>query len=245
MKFRKIPFWIIVLILVPLIYLVVVNPLFLIKLFSSIGSPSSGEIKNETRKFMEERYDRPFRILTLKETNLSGYYEGRGVSVEEDLTFSFAKSPGRDPQTDYRLNVWAKSLITPFVDNNEVKYEVDYQSPSLSFNDNMGLDYWDNNFLIRPEEVSIKISFMYTHKMSREQIFSIIKKMKVQGIGNLSILLYPTVASPDLPLLAELGFSEYYEKNTNEFIGKCEILNQEHLNDINDFEVGNSCLRDK
>ncbi|MEK4297413.1 hypothetical protein [Paenibacillus sp. FSL R5-0914] len=245
MKLQKIPFWIIVSILVPLIYLVVVNPHFFVYLFSSIGSPNSGKIKIETREFMEQRYDKPFQIIALKETNLNGYYEGRGISVEENLTFSFAKSPGRAPQTDYPLNVWAKSLIAPFVENSDIKYEAEYQSPSLSFNDNMGLDYWDNNFLTKPGKLSIKISFLYTQKMSREQIFSIIKKMKVQGVGNLIIMLYPMAASPDVSLLDKLGLSEYYEKNSGEFIGTCEILNQEHLNDINDFEVGNPCLRDK
>lgn len=36
--------------------------------------------------------------------------------------------------------------------------------------------------------------------------------MKVQGVGNLIIMLYPMAASPDVSLLDKLGLSEYYEK---------------------------------
>ncbi|WP_157643629.1 hypothetical protein [Paenibacillus camerounensis] len=193
---------------------------------------------------MEQRYDKPFLITALNETNLSGYYEGRGISVDEEVTFNFAKRSGRDPQTDYPLNVWAKSLISPLLESSDVRYEAVYQSPSLSFNDSLGLEYWDDNFVRHPEKLSVQLSFLYTGIMTRERVFSIINKMKEQGAGSLSIMLYPIASSPDLSSLNKLGFAEYYAENREAFTGACEILTPDELTDLTRFEIGNPCLKD-
>lgn len=241
MKLFKIPFWLIICISVPLIYLFLVNPLFFGQLFSSITSPGKGTVEKEVHRFLEDRYNKPFEVLTLNGTNLHGTFMGRVLSIDDSVVFNVFKGQSSESQNDYPLKEWAKPVIESVIKNNEVVYEVEYKAPSLQFT-NREADYWDTNFIKKPQELSLKINFMYINKMSRDQIFNIIKKFKTLKIGKIYLVLYLANKPPDMVLLNELGFEEYYLNNKTRFDETCEILNPDILDDANLFQIGNTCL---
>ena len=241
MKLIKVSLWIIVCICIPLIYFIVVNPLLFGYLFSSITSSGKSEVEKEVHRLLESRYHKVFEMVEFDRTNLHGTFMGRVFSMEDGIVFNVFQGQSKETQNDYMLKAWAKPVIDSVVKNNYVEYEVEYDAPSL-FWTSRGANYWDTNFIENPSEISLKISFMFIEKMSREQAFNILKKFKLLKIGKVSLVLYPAKRSPNLEMLNRLGFEKYYLNNTDDLYNTCQILNHEVLNDVNLFQLGSSCL---
>lgn len=236
----KVPFWIIVCILVPLIYLLLINPLF----FGFILSPGrlgdKWEAKREVSSFLKDRYKQSFEIISFEKTNLNGGFEGRVLSEDDDIVFNVYKRINGEPRNDYLLSAWANPLISPFVEGNTM-YEVNFSSSPLTSSNN-DQDYRDEIFIKNPSELTIDIYLAYEGKMNKSQIYSIVENFKLKQIGTANIVLFPMVNAPDLKGVQKYGLLNYHGEHSDQFVDTCVINNYREIETEEDIVAGSECI---
>lgn len=241
MKFPKIPFWIIVTILVPLVYLLIINPAIFIYLFSSITSPGKGTVEKEMHRYLEDRYNKSFEMITFNRSNLQGRFEGRVRSVDDGIVFNVFQGPSGERQNDFLLKAWAKPLIDPFIQSTNIVYEVKFRQPPLSA-ETVNPDYRDRIFSEKPQDLYLTVYLLYTNRISSEQIYSIIKEFKNRHVKDVSIILYPMKNPPQLNEIIKQDILDFHADNAQKFLDTCVIDNYEEINAIEDVATISNCV---
>lgn len=195
---------------------------------------------SETRNssFLKERYYQSFKIISFEGTKL--LYEGRVLSVKDNIVFNTFKTLSGEPRNDYLLRSWAYPLIAPFV-NGETIYEVEFSSSPLS-SANKDQDYRDNVFIKNPHDLTINIYLAFSDKTSRTQIYSIIKSFKTNQIRAVNFVLYPMMYPPDLEGMQKQDIHDYHEKHSEQFGGTCVINNYENIQAEEDIVASSECM---
>lgn len=83
-----------------------------------------------TEAFLEKKYKKNFSIISYEAGNLYGRYEGKGLSPSDELFFNIYGRDGDEGEllieNDYKMKLWSRSLIDPYINSENVFYDVDF-----------------------------------------------------------------------------------------------------------------------
>lgn len=233
-------------VLVPILLFLIIkySPLILVYLFAEKAEKQSNLIQS-TESFLEERYNKKFKVLTIGPTNLYGRYEGRVMSQEKIYfnVYEEKMKDGLDIQNDYYLKLWGATLLEKFLQSNEgVIYELEFGSPD-PWLDRREVNYWDEVFISNPKDISLNLNIFSEKRLSQMQVYSLIQEFQRKNISSLYIYLNLLNKSPSMNDLNSQGSQKYYEENEAN-ISRCAIGNYKLISRIEDLKISN-CIKPK